>query len=597
LRDIGETRPSNESLTPIQLSGPRSEFQSCFSKAVRMSTLTPQRVLAVAALFALLSPVVIAQTSTQSSAAPVATPGTAPAPSFDVADVHVSPHSNNANMRGGNLNGGRYLVRQATMTTLIALAYGVDTDHILGGPPWLDTTHFDITASAPRLTSPDDVKLMLRSLLADRFKLIVHPGTKDLPAFVLTVDKGGPKLKPGDESVPAGCQGTPNPPPTPEGGVPLNYVTCHSLTLDQIADDLHGMAGGYLTNPVVNSTGIKGIWDFDIKWTGRGQLARAGGDGISIFDAVQHQLGLKLEAKTAPLPVIMVDSVNEAPTPNPPGLDKMLPPPPPAAFDVTVIKPGDPNAKNAQGQITGNLVDVKSITLHDLITIAWELSSIDKEAIVGAPKWVDQDRFDILGKTAPDPNAPKGVQQIDMDGLEQMIRTMLADRFQMKSHMGEHLADAYTMVADNPKMKKGDPTMRTSCHEGPGPDGKDPRLTNPILGRLLTCQNMTMAEFGEELRTLANGYMYYPVLDKTGLEGGYDFTLSFSSIGQLQPGIGGGAPPPPSGSGSPGTPSEPSGAVSLLDAIDKQMGIKLVKERRMEPALIIDSISETPTPN
>jgi uncharacterized protein (TIGR03435 family) len=89
--------------------------------------------------------------------------------------------------------------------------------------------------------------------------------------------------------------------------------------------------------------------------------------------------------------------------------------------------------------------------------------------------------------------------------------------------------------------------------------------------------------------------MYYPVLDKTGLEGGYDFTLSFSSIGQLQPGIGGGAPPPPSG--SPGTPSEPSGAVSLFDAVDKQMGIKLVKERRMEPALIIEGISETPTEN
>jgi uncharacterized protein (TIGR03435 family) len=500
-------------------------------------------------------------------------------------------------MRGGSLVGGRYIVRQATMVSLISLAYGVENDHVLGGPPRLDTAHFDIVATAPRTTSPDDVKLMLRSLLADRFKLVVHPGTKDLPAFLLTVDKGGPKLKPADDSVPSGCQGTPNPPPTPEGGVPLNYVTCHNLTLDQIADNLRGMANGYLTNPVVNSTGLKGAWDFDIKWTGRGQLARAGGDGISIFDAVQHQLGLKLEAKTAPLPVIVVDSVNEAPTPNVAGLDKLLPPPPPAAFDVTVIKPSDPDAKNAQGQITPNLVDVKGITLHDLIGFAWEINSVDKEAIVGAPKWLDHDRFDILGKVATDPNAgsAKGAQQIDQDGLEQMIKTMLADRFQMKSHMGEHLADAYTMVADNPKMKKGDPTMRTGCHEGPGPDGKDPRIANPILGRLLTCQNMTMAEFGDELRTLANGYMYYPVLDKTGLEGGYDFTLSFSSIGQLQPGIGGGAPPPPSG--SPGTPSEPSGAVSLFDAVDKQMGIKLVKERRMEPALIIEGISETPTEN
>jgi len=137
--------------------------------------------------------------------------------------------------------------------------------------------------------------------------------------------------------------------------------------------------------------------------------------------------------------------------------------------------------------------------------------------------------------------------------------------------------------------------MRTGCKEGPGPDGKDPRIANPILGRLLTCQNMTMAEFGDELRNLANGYIYYPVLDGTGLQGGYDFTISFSAIQQLT----GTAPPPPANgdTSAAASASDPSGAVSLFDAINKQLGLKLEKQRRPEPALVIDSIEEKPTDN
>ena len=167
---------------------------------------------------------------------------------------------------------------------------------------------------------------MLRGLLADRFKLVVHNDTKNLPAFVLSVGKGGPKLKESDGSGTSDCDGTPNPPATPAGAVPLIYVTCKNMTLDEIAQNLRYIAGGYLTNPVVNTTGIQGSWDFDIKWTAKANLARAAGDGISIFDAVHKQLGLKIEAKTAPLPVVVVDSVNETPTPNAPGLDKALPP-------------------------------------------------------------------------------------------------------------------------------------------------------------------------------------------------------------------------------------------------------------------------------
>ncbi len=62
---------------------------------------------------------------------------------------------------------------------------------------------------------------------------------------------------------------------------------------------------------------------------------------------------------------------------------------------------------------------------------------------------------------------------------------MFADRFQMTSHFEDRPVEAFTLIATNPKMKKADPLNRTHCKEGPGPDGKDPRIANPILGRLL----------------------------------------------------------------------------------------------------------------
>ena len=115
------------------------------------------------------------------------------------------------------------------------------------------------------------------------------------------------------------------------GTVPSIVFSCHHTTMEEFARNVHEWAGGYLTDPVVDSTGLKGSWDFDIKWTPKRLLQKAGPDGISIFDAVDKQLGLKLERQTAPRPVLIVDSVNQQPTPNLPEPGKILPPPAPTA--------------------------------------------------------------------------------------------------------------------------------------------------------------------------------------------------------------------------------------------------------------------------
>jgi Protein of unknown function (DUF3738) len=98
-----------------------------------------------------------------------------PRPAFEITDVHSTPVNaiGSAAFRT-TFHGGRYEAHGASMVDLIRTAYGVDAEKVFGGPSWLELDHFEITALAPAMTSPDTLKLMLQSLLADRFKLVVH---------------------------------------------------------------------------------------------------------------------------------------------------------------------------------------------------------------------------------------------------------------------------------------------------------------------------------------------------------------------------------------------------------------------------------------
>jgi uncharacterized protein (TIGR03435 family) len=352
--------------------------------------------------------------------------------------------------------------------------------------------------------------------------------------------------------------------------------------------------GPYFQDPIVDKTGLKGEYDFDLKFTPMWMLAQAGGSGLTIFDAVQKQLGLQLELKTAPEPGLVVESVSKTPTPNAPDVAKLLPPLPPPQFEVATIKPAAPGERS-MGRIAGDEVNVNAFPLRFLIDIAWNLDPNDKAELVGAPNWLASDRIDVQAKVAADSlaeGAGQGRPLIPFDELREMLRALLIDRFEMKVHREDRPADAYELVAVNPKLTKANPAERTLCKEGPGPDGRDPRLTHPILNELVTCQNVTMAQAAEELPHFANYYLYYPPVDKTGLKGGWDFTLSWSS-GNFMPEFDGGG----SGPAKNGEASEPNGALSFYDAVNKQLGLKLVKVKRPEPVLVIDHMDEQPTPN
>jgi uncharacterized protein (TIGR03435 family) len=286
----------------------------------------------------------------------------------------------------------------------------------------------------------------------------------------------------------------------------------------------------------VDSTGLKGAWDFDIKWTARRQLAAAGADGLSIFDAVDRQLGLKLEAQQVPVPVIVVDSVNQKPTGNPPGAAAELPPAP-TEFEVAVVKPSTPDSRQTRSPFQpGGKLDLQGFSLKRLIMIAWDLNG--DELLAGAPKWLDSERFDIIAKasTATVLHGPANAPPVDIDALRLMLRALLTDRFRLTVHNEDRPVPAYNLVAVKPKLTRADPSNRTRFREGPAMASKDPRDKNPLLGRLVTCQNMTMAQFAEQLQNIAPGYIHSPVLDSTGLDGAFDFTVNFSPAGVFQEG-------------------------------------------------------------
>jgi uncharacterized protein (TIGR03435 family) len=499
-------------------------------------------------------------------------------PAFESAAVHVSARSNNPTMRGGALRGERYELRTATMVDLISVAYSMESDKVLGGPNWLDWDRFDLAAKVAPGTKQEDLRRMLQNLLADRFKLVVHKDTRPMPAFALSVGAGKPKMKEGAGGT-EGCGPVPQN-PAPAGTVPYQAISCRNLTMAGLAGLLFDLGGGsYLPDPVVDQTGLSGTWDFELKWTARNRLAQAGSDGISLFDAVDKQLGLKLEAKKIPLPVLMIDSVNQAPTPNAPGVNAQIPPAPPTEFEVATVKPSAPDAAGQAGQIQNGRVDVSNFTLRQLIMLAWDLGN-NEDFVIGLPNSAGSARYDISAKVST--SGPVDDREFDFDTIRIMLQRLLIERFGIKAHMEDRPVSAYTMTATKQlKLQKAEPENRTNCKSGAG--------TSPMLNRMITCQNTNMAQLAVALQNMANGYVRAPIKDATGIEGYFDFSVSFSGVNLLP----GRVFDPNAATGA----TDPNGSLPLPDALQKQLGLKLDLEKRPLPVLVVDQVQDKPADN
>lgn len=336
-------------------------------------------------------------------------------------------------------------------------------------------------------------------------------------------------------------------------------------------------------------------------------LAAAGADGISIFDAVDRELGLKLEFQKVPTPVIIVDSANEKPTPNPPGITTALPPPPPAEFEVAEIRPSPPGSnERGGGFMPGGRIDLKGMPLLNIIQIAWDLPPFVEPQ--GVPKWLtaDSPKFNLIAKVSS-ASGPSNNNNppVDIDDLRHMLQALLKDRFKLQTHFEDQPQTVYTLVAGKPKMKAADPVNRSKCKSGPMAISRDAGTPGPPQIQV-TCQNMTMTKFADELQNIATLYLRYPVTDASGVEGAFDFSFTYSPVppGLMnQMGMGERGRKGPEGSGPPGgasgglTSSDPIGGVTLFEALEKQLGLKLEAHKEPRPVLVIDHVEQTPTEN
>jgi uncharacterized protein (TIGR03435 family) len=236
-------------------------------------------------------------------------------PSFEVADVKVNK-SGEARMAVAMQPGGKLIMHNVPMKVMLMFAYHVRGDALTGGPAWLESDRFDIVAKAAERASPDDTRRMLQTLLAERFNLVVHTDQKVMQAYALTVAKAGPKLQPAEEGLLSeqGCRPT-------EGRSGEKHIACKHTTMALLADSLQEMAPRDFPVPIVDQTALAGSYNFKLDWTPTAKAADAAPPtdmpvGPTIFDAVESQLGLKLENRKLPLPVIVIDRVTRVPTDN-----------------------------------------------------------------------------------------------------------------------------------------------------------------------------------------------------------------------------------------------------------------------------------------
>jgi uncharacterized protein (TIGR03435 family) len=229
-------------------------------------------------------------------------------PSFEVASI--KPSDPNDSDLGFHESNGRFAVTNYNVKRLVAFAYGVEIFQVLGGLAWTGSDRYDIIAKIPddlaKRREPDDVKRMVQALLSDRFKLAMRTESRELPIYALVVDKNGSKLHTSKPTVgSSGLSGSSGSGRTQWifTDAPL-YLLTHNLSQR-------------LGRPVVDRTNLNGNYDFKLKWTtGQSQSSSQAGDPVrplsddsdlTIFTAIQEQLGLRLESQKGPAEVFIID--------------------------------------------------------------------------------------------------------------------------------------------------------------------------------------------------------------------------------------------------------------------------------------------------
>jgi len=234
-------------------------------------------------------------------------------PAFDVASVKAN-HSGLPTVNFGMPGGGRFTATNAPLREIIRVAFDNVPDFlIVDAPEWIRVERFDISARAEGGPDRDQLFTMIRTLLADRFKLATHRETRELPQYTLMRAKPdgalGPRLRPAAADCAAIMAAAQKGTPPPRSDRILcgsrnrpGLIAVGGMTMDQIARGLWPQLG----RVVIDRTGLQGSYDVDLEFA---PDLSTPSDLPSIFTAVQEQLGLKLESTRGPADVLVIDHV------------------------------------------------------------------------------------------------------------------------------------------------------------------------------------------------------------------------------------------------------------------------------------------------
>lgn len=273
------------------------------------------RLLPVGICLAALTVSIVAQTP-QAAVQPAS-------PAFEVAAIRPNK-SGEQRGRADIQPSGRVTFTNMSLYELVRGAYGAERQEIerhlivpgKAYPSWIESDRWDIVANAPAGTDRDQLRTMLRNLLTDRFKLVARRDTRQVPAYSLVVARAdrrlGPQMRPSSADCDAlaaafRASGAPPSPNAPVCGRRSGEgrIWGTGILVPELIGTLIPSAG----RPIVDATGLTGRFDLDMKWTPDPVSA----DGISLFTAIQDQLGLRLEPGSAPLEVLVIESA-ERPT-------------------------------------------------------------------------------------------------------------------------------------------------------------------------------------------------------------------------------------------------------------------------------------------
>jgi bla regulator protein blaR1 len=432
---------------------------------IRKLDLGRKLLLSVAGLTAFAVPIVFGLLRAPQIRADALHRTGAPSLYFEVTAVQPSPPRNDGTIV--RFIPGKLTLANWTTKALIVYAYG--TDQISGGPAWINSQRYDIDANVddalaydagklmvfnvagrfPPGLRHDQLRLALKSMLADRFNLRLSHEIKQVPTYELVIAKNGPKLheaKPGD-SYANGIVGLDGLPAGPHRGAGQNgRLTAQALPMSNVAMTLSQQ----LNCTVLDKTGLPGDYDFTLAWTpDENPMATSGQPGVespvppgpsgaSIFTAIEEQLGLRLELQEVSTEFLLIKSVEKPVEPQ--ALDTAAAAP---AFGATRIKPNTTDTPMAGFSISGKALSAAmfkpdrfmatNFTLHQLIRLAY---GIQDSQILSEPEWLNSKKYDVDAKidsSVVDELNRLGKDQGNLERLH-MLQALLADHFKLTFH-------------------------------------------------------------------------------------------------------------------------------------------------------------------